>query len=143
MNKEKLIKKLKNQGYLETPLITEAFRKIYRKDFVPEERLELAYTNQALPLKKGQTISQPLTVAFMLEKLEPQPSEKIMDIGTGSGWQASLIAYIISKNEEKNKGKVITIERIPELVEIAKENISRYSFIEKNTLRMTQRGSAL
>lgn len=82
MTKEKLINELIKGGYLRTPRIIEAFKNIDRKDFVPDELKQDAYANTALPIGFGQTISQPLTVAFMLELLQPQAREKILDVGT-------------------------------------------------------------
>ncbi len=86
-----LIRELINSGYLKTPAIIEAFQKINRADFVPEEIKEESYINAPLPIGYGQTISQPLVVAFMLEQLEPQPADKILDIGSGSGWPSALL----------------------------------------------------
>ncbi len=142
MTKESLIDSLIREGFLKTPIIIEAFREIDRKDFVPEELKEAAYLNQALPIGEGQTISQPLTVAFMLELLEPRTGEKILDVGTGSGWQAALLSYIISKNDQEGKGKVISIERIKSLKEKAEENLSKYNFLEKGITELIEGNGA-
>lgn len=123
---EELIDKLIQQRYLKTPLIIEAFRKIKREDFVPEDLKDEADINAPLPIGHGQTISQPLTVAFMLELLRPKPGDKILDIGSGSAWQTALLAYCVG-----DKGRVFAIERIPELVDFGKKNISKYNFMEK------------
>jgi len=124
--KESLIKDLVKEGYLKTPVLIEAFGKIDRADFVPEKLKNEAYLNQPLPIGFNQTISQPLTVAFMLELLEPKPDEKILDVGAGSGWVSALLAQIVGE-----KGKVIAFERIPELCEFGRKNIAKYNFIEK------------
>lgn len=131
MTNKELVQHLVDDGYLKTPIIIEAFQKIDRADFMPEDMKSLAYLNQPLPIGHSQTISQPLTVAFLLELLEPRTGEKILDIGSGSGWQAVLIAYIVSKNDKEGRGKVITIERIPELKAMTEQNIGKYNFIEK------------
>lgn len=123
---DELIEKLIKQGYLKTSLIIKAFKNINREDFVSEDLKDEADINAPLPIGWGQTISQPLTVAFMLELLQPKPGDKILDIGSGSGWQTALLAYCVG-----DKGKVFGIERIPELVEFGKRNVSKYSFIEK------------
>lgn len=141
MTKEKLLNELIREGYLKTPLIIEAFRTIDRKDFVQDAMKEYAYVNQALPIGYEQTISQPLTVAFMLELLEPKPEEKILDIGTGSGWQAALLAFIVScqmSPDEKILGSIISIERVPEFVKTANENIAKYNFIKKGIVKIIQ-----
>ena len=128
--KNELIKNLIEDGYLKTPNIIEAFRAIDRADFVlPEYRSE-AYGNYPLPITGGQTISQPLTVAFMLELLEPQLGEKILDIGAGSGWQTTLLAEIIGAI-----GVIVAIERIPELCDFAQKNIDKYGFIKNRRVK--------
>lgn len=116
-----LIEKLIRENYLQTPQIIEAFYKIDRADFVLPDLKSEAYINAPLPIGLGQTISQPLTVAFMLELLQPQKGDKILDVGSGSGWQSSMLAYIVGE-----KGKVVAIERIPELSEFGRNNSQKY-----------------
>ncbi len=128
---ERLIKELVKDGYLKSPGIIEAFEKIKRADFVPESEREMAYYNIPLPIGRGQTISQPLTVAFMLELLQPKKGEKILDIGAGSGWQTALLSYLVG-----DEGKVVAIERIPELKEMAEKNVGRYGFLEKGVTKI-------
>lgn len=120
---EKLIDILIVRGYLKTPSIIAAFRKIDRKDFVPEELGDFAYVNEPLSIGDGQTISQPLTVAFMLELLELEKGQKVLDIGTGSGWQTALLAEIVGP-----KGLVVSIERIESLSQQAQENLLKFHF---------------
>ncbi len=128
---ENLINSLIKDGYLKTPEIIGAFKEIDRKDFTPEEYKNEAYVNAPLPIGFGQTISQPLTVAFMLELLEPKAGEKILDVGAGSGWVCALLARIVGE-----KGKIISVERIPELKEMAERNIAKYNFFKKGTVNL-------
>jgi len=136
MFKEELIKNLIDDQYLKTPIIIEAFEAIDRRDFIPENLKSAAYLNQALPIGEEQTISQPLTVAFMLELLEPGTGNKILDVGAGSGWQAALLSYIVSKNDKEGKGEVISIERIKFLKQMAEVNIAKYNFLEKGIVKI-------
>lgn len=126
-----LINDLIKTDYLKTPTIIDAFKKIDRKDFLPIDKKELAQINEPLPIGFGQTISQPLTVAFMFELLQPKRSEKILDIGSGSGWTAALLSEIVGEG-----GQVLSLELIPELAEFAKDNISKYNFIEKGIAKI-------
>lgn len=121
-----LVDSLIQEGWLKTPEIIEAFFKVKRTDFMPEDTRNLAELNEALPIGYGQTISQPLVVAFMIEQLQPQAGEKILDVGSGSGWTTALLAHIVGK-----KGKVIAIELVPELKEFGEKNVAKYNFIKK------------
>lgn len=140
-----LIDSLIQEGWLETPRIIDAFRKIKREDFLPsfietsegkpEDIEKLAELNEALPIGFGQTISQPLTVAFMLEKLQPKAGDKILDVGSGSGWTTALLAEIVGRpafaKASARRGKVIAIEIVPELLEFGENNISKYDFVRQ------------
>jgi protein-L-isoaspartate(D-aspartate) O-methyltransferase len=121
---DNLIKNLIYKGHLKTDRIIEAFAKIRRVDFVPEELESAAQANIPLPIGQGQTISQPLTVAFMLEKLQPCPGDKVLDLGSGSGWTTALLAHIVGK-----KGKVIGMERVKSLRNFGTNNISKYNLL--------------
>jgi protein-L-isoaspartate(D-aspartate) O-methyltransferase len=121
---DSLVRDLIYQGYLKTDRIIEAFSKVKRVSFVPEELESAAGANIPLPIGQGQTISQPLTVAFMLEKLQPMLGDKVLDVGSGSGWTSALLGHIVGK-----KGKVIGIERIKSLCYFGKNNISKYNLI--------------
>ena len=143
-----LIEDLIKDGWLKTPEIIRAFQRIKRKDFLPKGMENLAELNEALPIGFGQTISQPLVVAFMLEQLQPQPGDKILDIGSGSGWTTGLLADIVSQkpgiqnakfkiqnyNSKFKTGRVIAIEIIPELMEFGKQNVSKYNLLKKGVV---------
>ena len=121
-----LIQELIKDGWLKTPRIIEAFQKIKRADFLPKGMEDLAELNEVLSIGYGQTISQPLVVAFMLEQLEPKEGEKILDVGSGSGWTSALLAEIVGE-----RGKVIAIELVPELKEFGEKNVAKYGFLKE------------
>ncbi|MGA1861912.1 protein-L-isoaspartate(D-aspartate) O-methyltransferase [Deferribacter thermophilus] len=97
--------------------IAEAFVKVPRHFFVDEALLKLAYKDDALPIGYGQTISKPSTVAKMTKVLNPQPSDRVLEIGTGSGFQAAILSKLVSE--------VYTVERIPALYSRATNIIRR------------------
>jgi protein-L-isoaspartate(D-aspartate) O-methyltransferase len=125
----KLIDQLIEQKYLKSPRIIDAFRKIKRADFVSEEIIKerggdfVDEYNAPLSIGYGQTISQPLTVAFMLELLQPRQGDKILDIGSGSGWQTAMLCQIVGP-----EGFVYAIELIPELKNFGQSNVEKYNF---------------
>jgi protein-L-isoaspartate(D-aspartate) O-methyltransferase len=122
----KLVNGLIKRGYLKSDLVIDAFSEISRMEFVPRE-LELeAEEDVSLPIGFGQTISQPLVVAFMFELLEPQRGQKILDVGSGSGWTTALLSYIVGSS-----GEVIGLERIKELKEFGEQNADKYNFVKK------------
>lgn len=127
----KLINFLIEGDYLKTPYIIKAFKKIDRRNFILPEYKEYAYDNEPLPIGFNQTISQPSTVAFMIETLAPKSGQKILEIGAGSGWQTAILSEIV-----KPKGKVIALELIPELTFFAKKNVSQYNFVKKGTAQI-------
>ncbi len=101
--------------------ITKAIYAVDRIDFVSADLADMAYEDDALPIGEGQTISQPFTVVFMLELLDVKPGQKIMDVGYGSGWQSTLLSYLVGE-----KGKICAFEIVPELCEIGRENVRKY-----------------
>ena len=118
--KERLINSLISEGFLKSPDVIRAFRKIPREKFVLERYIEHSYDNIPLPILENQTISQPLTIAAMTEALQPSNGQKILEVGAGSGYQAALIAEIIGRS-----GRIITTDRIKELVIFARNNLKK------------------
>lgn len=121
-----LIDELIETGYLRTPSIIKAFRKIKRKDFILPTDIGKENINTPLPIGYGQTISQPLTVAFMLELLQPKKGDKILDVGSGSGWTSALLGEIVGP-----RGRVYGVEIIPELKDFGEYNANKYNFVKK------------
>ena len=122
MTKEDLTENLKKKGFPEE--IINAFSRVKREEFVPEKFVGYAYEDIALPAADGSTISQPSTVAFMLGLLEPKQGQKILEIGSGSGYVLALISEIIKA------GKIYGVERLKDLAIRSKKVLSRDTNIE-------------
>lgn len=97
--------------------IEKAFAKYKRQNFMPEDIQDQANWDMALPIGFGQTISQPTTVQMMLEWLEVEPGNKILDVGSGSGWTTALLSYLTGP-----KGKIYAVEKIEPLLEFGRNN---------------------
>jgi protein-L-isoaspartate(D-aspartate) O-methyltransferase len=97
-----------------------AMRKVPRHEFLPEAIRGMAYQDSALPLGEGQTMSQPFMVALMSELLELKGTERVLEIGTGSGYQAAVLAELCEK--------VYTVERIKILADRARQNLDRLGY---------------
>jgi protein-L-isoaspartate(D-aspartate) O-methyltransferase len=89
-----------------------AMERVPREQFVPEDLRHLAYEDGALPIGNGQTISQPFIVATICQLLDLAPDDRVLDVGTGSGYQAAVLAELVAE--------VVTIERVPQLAEAAR-----------------------
>jgi len=114
-----LINYLKNSRFLNDKKVEDAFRNIPRHEFVPSSELDYAYYNEPLPIKKNQTISQPAVVSRMTEWLDVRQGQKVLEIGTGSGWQTAILSYLVGQ------GIVYSVEIKPELVKFAQENLEK------------------
>jgi protein-L-isoaspartate(D-aspartate) O-methyltransferase len=121
MQKIDLLKYLKEKGYAEKTIA--AFAAIDREKFVPEHLVNYAYEDMALPLSEGSCISQPSTIAFMLELLDLDKSHKILEIGAGSGFSLALTASIVTS------GTIFGLEINPHLSIKAKERLSGFNNI--------------
>jgi len=108
---------------VEDPTVLNAMRTVPRHAFVPQDLVENAYDDNPLPIGYGQTISQPYIVAWMTELLELQPGDKVLEIGTGSGYQAAVLA-------ELGSVKVYSIEIIPELSERAESTLEKLGYTQ-------------
>jgi protein-L-isoaspartate(D-aspartate) O-methyltransferase len=102
------------------PRVLEAMRKVPRHEFMPEAIRSQAYGDHALPIGEGQTISQPYMVALMTELLDLKGTERVLEIGTGSGYQAAVLSELCEK--------VFTIERVKTLAERARQNLDRLGY---------------
>jgi protein-L-isoaspartate(D-aspartate) O-methyltransferase len=105
---------------VENEAVLKAMRSVKRHLFVPEDEIKNAYRDSPLPIGYGQTISQPYIVAYMTEVIEPKPEHKVLEIGTGSGYQAAVLAEIVDS--------VFTIEIISQLGESAAERLKNLGY---------------
>lgn len=119
IQRNKLVDVLKKEG-IHDERVLKAIGRVKREEFVIDELRRYAYDNVALPISENQTISQPFTVAFMTEKLDVKKGDKILEIGTGSGYQSAVL--------EELGAQVYSVERIHELHEAAKETLNRLGY---------------
>lgn len=110
---------LKNRG-IANPCVLEAMNSIPRHFFVDEAQAAQSYTDSPLPIGYGQTISQPYIVALMLEALDIKPNDRVLEIGSGSGYQTAILATLAEA--------VFAVERIEPLYVKSRDNLSRLSF---------------
>ncbi len=121
MGQKELVKALKLEGLLKSGNVAKAFEEVPREDFLPDALKGLAYSDTPLPIPGGQTISAPHMVAVMSEYLGVRDGQKILEIGTGSGYQAAILSRLAPR------GKIYTVEVVPELTEFAKKNLKNYN----------------
>lgn len=118
-NRKELVDKLRNSGIL-NPEVLNAIGKVKRELFVPPELKNYAYNNTSLPISSHQTISQPFTVAFMTQLLDINPGDRILEIGTGSGYQSAVLKEL--------GAEVFSVERIYELFSKAADTLSNAGY---------------
>jgi protein-L-isoaspartate(D-aspartate) O-methyltransferase len=105
---------------IQNEAVLAAMERVPRHEFVPEAYRRLAYADQPLPIGHRQTISQPYIVAFMTQAIDPQPRQRVLEIGTGSGYQAAVLAELV--------GDVYTIELIPDLAKQAAARLKKLGY---------------
>lgn len=106
--------------------VLEAFRRVPRENFIPEDLVQFAYEDSPLPIGEGQTISQPYIVAYMTEALDLEEDDRVLEVGTGSGYAAAILSCIA--------GEVYTVERIPRLAASARERLRRLGYANVHVL---------
>lgn len=132
MNKQTLLRHLEARGF--SAEILKAFHVVKREDFLPLALRRQAYLDEALPLGiGGATLSQPSTIAFMLSLLDIGKGQRVLEIGSGSGYVLSLLAELVG-----TKGRVVGVDIVPELVALARGRLRRkrtVTIVEDNGLR--------
>ncbi len=122
---DSLLRTLSNQGIRDKRVLS-AMARVPRHRFVLPEHEKMAYANVPLPIGEGQTISQPFMVAYMTEKLMVKPGDKVLEIGTGSGYQAAVLAEMGCR--------VFSVERIPILAERAEKILKELGYDVKTRI---------
>jgi protein-L-isoaspartate(D-aspartate) O-methyltransferase len=115
LRRESMVREQIGARGIRDPRVLEAMRRIPREDYVPEHLRSQAYSDNALPIGNGQTISQPYVVARMTDLLGVEPQHKVLEIGTGSGYQTAILALLARW--------VFSLERVPELAKVAIERM--------------------
>lgn len=118
--RQRMVREQLEQGGIRSPRVLKVMGNVPRHLFVDEALAGRAYGNATLPIGKGQTLSQPYTVAKMTEALELSGCEEVLEIGTGSGYQTSVLAGL--------SAKVFSVERITELADVARQRLRRLGF---------------
>lgn len=123
MQKQNLLNSLKQKGFPRN--ILEAFSKVPRENFIPDNLKPHAYDDIALPIGQGQTISQPYTIAMMLDLMDLKKGQKVLEVGSGCGYVLALLSEMVGA-----EGNVFGIEIIKELAEQSKENLKDCKNVE-------------
>lgn len=129
--KQRLIDYWESSGIIKDKKLINAFKAVKREKFIDKCYLNEAYGDYPLPIGMGQTISQPTTVMIMIGALELKPTDKVLEVGAGSGYCAAIMAKLAKK--------VVTTEIIPELAQLAKKNIEKNKI--KNVIVVEYDGS--
>jgi protein-L-isoaspartate(D-aspartate) O-methyltransferase len=123
VQRKELVDSMIASGVLRSQPIIDAFLTVKREEFFTPDMKNYSYVDSAFPIGYGQTISQPSTIAIMLELLEPKQGQKILEVGAGSGYVLALLSEIVGKD-----GKVIGIERVPDLARRAKNTLKNLGY---------------
>lgn len=118
--REQMINNLRSQKYIKSKKVEDAFLRVPREQFVPQELKRSAYADSPLMIGEGQTISAPHMVAIMAEALDVEEGQKILEIGAGSGYHAAIIAALVG-----DSGQVYSVERFPGLAEKAQQHLKK------------------
>ena len=127
---KKLVNYLIENGSLRSEKIAGAFLKINRRDFVLSEHESEADKNISLPIGLGKQIMQPQKAVFILENLDLQSGQKVLCVGSDSGWIPNLLAEIVGE-----KGEIIALDEISKLTEMAQENSRKYDFLKNGRIK--------
>ena len=128
--REALVRSLRRQ--IQDERVLKAFSSVPREHFVPEHLRRYAYDDRAIPIGRDQTISQPLMVAIMTQALKLKGDEKVLEVGTGSGYQAALLSKLARE--------VVSVERLPDLAQAASRRLEE---VGASNVRVHESGETL
>jgi protein-L-isoaspartate(D-aspartate) O-methyltransferase len=128
LEREKLVARLKAAGCLKKPEVADALLLVERHLFIPESQQSKAYVDMPLHIGSGQTISAPHMVAMMSEFLDVASNQKVLEVGTGSGYQAAVLGQLLKD------GVLYTVERIPELAGRAKKLLAKLGYVNVHVI---------
>jgi len=123
IERRELVRRLSDYGYVQSRPVLEAMERVPRHEFLPEDMRGMAYQDTPLSIGSGQTISAPHMVGMMLEALDLEPGLRVLEIGTGSGYHASLLGELV-----RPRGRVFTVERIEALGTRARQTLERLGY---------------
>ncbi len=129
----KAIERLIQSGYIHTPSVIHAMQQVPREEFLPDTLRERAYTDTPLPIGYGQTISALHMVGMMAEALHLSQGQTVLEVGSGSGYHAAVIAEIVAHQATQPAGHVYTLEIIPELYQFAQANLRKTHYDDRVT----------
>jgi protein-L-isoaspartate(D-aspartate) O-methyltransferase len=118
LDRKHLVEALKDQGYIQSTDVETAMDSVPREAFIPKKKESVAYVDKPLDIGSGQTISAPHMVAIMTEAMDLSIGQKVLEIGTGSGYHAAVVASVIG-----NEGIVYSVERFPQLASNAQKRL--------------------
>jgi len=121
-SRRELVARLEKWGYIASPAVRDAFLRVPRERFIPEDLRGSAYDDAPLPIGYGQTISAPSMIAIMLEEAGLAAGESVLEIGTGSGYNAALLAELVGPD------RVVSVERLPELAAFGRGNLAALGY---------------
>ncbi len=134
--RRRLVEELVSLGFVRSSKVVRALLRVPRHLFVPPHLVDVAYDDRPLPIGHGQTISAPSVVARMTELLNPDVGHRVLEVGTGSGYQAAVIAEIVAPSDAPREswGHVWSVERVPELAEQARRNLDAAGYGDRVTV---------
>ncbi len=123
LERQKMVKNLLSFGYIKSDSVKRAMDRVPREEFLPPDQKPFAYIDKPLAIGEGQTISAPHMVAIICEILSLKGEMKVLEVGTGFGYNVAVVAEILGEN-----GQLYSIERVESLFKIAKENLERTGY---------------